>query len=880
VGGALNDYAAVDKLPAAKPDTLTVNEDTAVGFTTTGILANDQNGDGVATVQSVATTSANGGTIANLGGGNYQYTPPANFNGTDTFTYTIVDTNGDTSITTVTVTVGPVNDTPVFNFGAVAGGNTFTENSVAVVIDADMTVTDVELVAAGRYEGAVLTLNRQGGASAQDVFGNSGLLGALTQGGSLVYNGVTIGTVTTNSGGTLALTFNVNATPARVNGVLQAVTYSSAADNLPATVNIAYSLNDSNNGLGTGGTVNQGSGGALTGAGVAVVNVTRINDPPVNTVGGARSTNENTTITFTGANTISIADPDAGNGNMTVTLTVGHGTLSVTGAGTAVIGGSGTATVTINGNTTDVNLVLASLGYTALPNVTAADTLTIVTNDNGNTPSVNLSDTDTVAITLVDDAPVNTVPAGQTTPEDVPITFSTGNGNPIQIADVDAFGGTMTVTIAIPTGTGILTLTTPGALTVTGNGTGTITITGTVAGINTALGLGLVYDPPLNVNGNIPITVTTNDNGNTGTGGPLTDVDTFIVGVGAVNDPPDSADKSFTTVENTPVPFTAGDFAYTDPDAGDTLTNVRIDTLPAVGQLLLNGVPVVAGQIIPVAQLNRITFVPNANTFGANYANFTFSVQDPSGAFDLVPNRMTFNVDQTPFVPPPAPLAGDKARPGYYDDYYARDRYPTDPLTLDRVSYSDRFELRILESTDRGFRVSRTGLASEGASNSSVEGQQKGGDRLFVNEGIQNMSLAGGQGLSAMVPADAFGHTGLGSTVQLSAASSDGAPLPGWLVFDPVSGLFSGTAPANQNVIVEVRVTARDNEGREASTTFRLEVKSADNPAPQPVPGAPQAEVLPRGVLPFAEQLRNAKPAQDPLLAKVLNAHKRRAHAA
>ena len=38
-------------------------------------------------------------------------------------------------------------------------------------------------------------------AGADDVFGESGLLAALTEGGALVYNGVTIGTVTTNSGG-------------------------------------------------------------------------------------------------------------------------------------------------------------------------------------------------------------------------------------------------------------------------------------------------------------------------------------------------------------------------------------------------------------------------------------------------------------------------------------------------------------------------------------------------------------------------------------------------------------------------------------------------------------------------------------------------------
>ena len=39
--------------------------------------------------------------------------PTANFNGTDTVTYTISDGNGATDTATVTITVNPVNDGPV-----------------------------------------------------------------------------------------------------------------------------------------------------------------------------------------------------------------------------------------------------------------------------------------------------------------------------------------------------------------------------------------------------------------------------------------------------------------------------------------------------------------------------------------------------------------------------------------------------------------------------------------------------------------------------------------------------------------------------------------------------------------------------------------------
>jgi hypothetical protein len=39
----------------------------------------------------VASTSSGGGTIANLGGGSYRYTPAATFSGVDTFGYSIAD---------------------------------------------------------------------------------------------------------------------------------------------------------------------------------------------------------------------------------------------------------------------------------------------------------------------------------------------------------------------------------------------------------------------------------------------------------------------------------------------------------------------------------------------------------------------------------------------------------------------------------------------------------------------------------------------------------------------------------------------------------------------------------------------------------------------
>ena len=102
----------------------------------------------------------------------------------------------------------------------------FVQGSGAVVLDANVQVYDDELSTVDNFSGASVTLERNGGANGDDEFSASGNLSTLTQGGSFSVGGTTIGTVTTNSGGTLVLTFNSNATNALVNQAMQQIAYS------------------------------------------------------------------------------------------------------------------------------------------------------------------------------------------------------------------------------------------------------------------------------------------------------------------------------------------------------------------------------------------------------------------------------------------------------------------------------------------------------------------------------------------------------------------------------------------------------------------------------------------------------------------------------
>ncbi len=137
--------ASVDDIPVAVDDSATMNEDG--GSVDIDVLANDTHGDNPTTIISAGTTQVIGtdsypnssesppttvidetGTSVTLPNGSLvingsiiTYTPKENFNGTDFFTYTIQDADGEKSTANVTVTVNSVNDPP-----ALAGNVTYT----------------------------------------------------------------------------------------------------------------------------------------------------------------------------------------------------------------------------------------------------------------------------------------------------------------------------------------------------------------------------------------------------------------------------------------------------------------------------------------------------------------------------------------------------------------------------------------------------------------------------------------------------------------------------------------------------------------------------------------------------------------------------------
>ncbi|WP_235660293.1 Ig-like domain-containing protein [Mycolicibacterium gilvum] len=105
--------SAVDnQAPVAVADSYTVAEDGVLNVTGPGVLANDTDADGDP-LSVVAAGPTSHGTFTLRSDGSFTYTPVANFHGTDSFTYQVSDGSGPSAPATATITVTPINDTPV-----------------------------------------------------------------------------------------------------------------------------------------------------------------------------------------------------------------------------------------------------------------------------------------------------------------------------------------------------------------------------------------------------------------------------------------------------------------------------------------------------------------------------------------------------------------------------------------------------------------------------------------------------------------------------------------------------------------------------------------------------------------------------------------------
>lgn len=449
-GLTVDEGAADTVITAAMLSTSDVDTGDTLTYTVTALPNN-----GTLKVDGVALGVNGTFTQAQIAAGKVSYSHDGSETTTDSFTFTVSDGNGGTvGATPFTITVTPQNDSPVFS--GLDGAPTFIEGGTPVQLDADVMISDAELEGSS-FDGATLTIVRDTGADSADLFANMGNLAALTEGGALVLSGETIGTVTTNSAGTLLLTFNASANKAKVTEVMRSITYANASDDPSSSAQLKWTFSDGNTGA-------QGVGGALTATGFTTVGITAVNDPPTVTPAGPPPldgyTENGGAVSLFNLGSISTVESGQGIASFAFTVTgVTDGAdevVTIGGTEFALNGTGGTAgghTVAITDDTVTVTFGTPQTGSAAVSFINAITyrntseaptagnrefTLMTVTDTGGGADTAYPTLVRPVTVTPVNDTPVISNLGGDTQ------TFSIGGaavrldtGAAVAVTDVD-----------------------------------------------------------------------------------------------------------------------------------------------------------------------------------------------------------------------------------------------------------------------------------------------------------------------------------------------------------------------------------------------------------------------------------------------------------
>ncbi len=344
-------YTSENVIPTTASNlSITTDEDTPVNFDVNP--SSDTDGDPITyTIVTPPTNGALTNCLASNNDLNCDYTPSANYFGTDSFTYKSNDGTADSSgVTTVTITVNSINDTPTI------------PTTQAVATDEDIPVT-FDLNIGSDIDGDTLTYHVSSTTSNGILSCTGGTNRSCTYTPSLNYNGVDTFTYYVNDGTINSSTATVTITINAINDLPDMaadfsittpedtpINFSVAAatdvdpDTLTYTIvtppsnglltncmaadgdlNCDYSPNLNYNGVDT--FTYRANDGVADSATVTTVtiNITPVNDAPTLAATQSITTDEDTPITF---DLNAGADIDGDILNYTITLSTGNGFLT------------------------------------------------------------------------------------------------------------------------------------------------------------------------------------------------------------------------------------------------------------------------------------------------------------------------------------------------------------------------------------------------------------------------------------------------------------------------------------------------------------------------------------------------------------------------
>lgn len=231
--------AMVNGAPTANAQSPTTNEDTSVGITLTG---SDPDLDPMTFLVGTGPTHGSlSGAAPNL-----TYTPALNYNGPDSFTFTVSDGSLTSSAATVSITVNAVNDAPSFTKGAnqtilpTAGAQTVNNWATAISAGpADESGQALNFNIVSNTNAAIFSVLPAISSTGTLTYTPSGTTGTATVGVQLHDNGGTTPGVDTSATQTFTITVS---TPC--SGSICAPTGVTAAMNTPPARQVKVSWND------------------------------------------------------------------------------------------------------------------------------------------------------------------------------------------------------------------------------------------------------------------------------------------------------------------------------------------------------------------------------------------------------------------------------------------------------------------------------------------------------------------------------------------------------------------------------------------------------------------------------------------------------------
>jgi len=592
------DVTPINDAPVATDDSYSTDEDTTLSVDAPGVLDNDSDVDGDSlTVTTTPVSGPTDGALTLNADGSFDYDPDADFNGSDSFTYEVVDGNGGSDTATVSITVNAVNDAPTAGDVSLTTDEDTSASWTPVVGDVDGDSLSCSIDTQPANGAATVASDCSGGTYDPDPdFNGSDSFAYAVSDGS------------TSDTGTVSVTVN------SVNDAPVASDDSASTDvATPVTVNVlsndadadgdSLSIDRHDLSSAAGGSVScdtttgdctytppsgfsgedtftyEASDGTLT-SNTATVTIGVSSPPTADPV--SASTAEDT------AKTVALSGSDPETCELTFSIVSGPANGSL-----GTIGGQDCASGTPNTDT-------ATVTYTPDQHFNGDDSFTYrVTDADGAFDEATV----TIDVTPINDAPVATDDS-YSIDEDATLNVSVQG---VLANDSDVDGDSLTAALDTGPSSGTLTLNANGSFD---------------------------YDPDPNFNGSDSFDYEVTD----GNGG--SDTATVTITVQSVNDAPVAGDDSYSTDEDTALSVGTPGLLGNDSDVESATLSVNTTPVsgPSSGTLTLNSD-------------GSFTYTPSADSNGTD--SFTYEALDGDGGSDTATATITVNAVND------APVAND-----------------------------------------------------------------------------------------------------------------------------------------------------------------------------------------------------------------------------